>query len=139
MTSSSQPSASSATYCLASMRRLWFRADRVGTYHLFCAQFCGTDHSNMIGDVVVMAAKDYADWLTVERRRRIRWRTRARTRSSAMAAPAVTWAVEPCVRPRWQACMAARYRCPMVQHGHRRRSLYSRFDHVSRTADRRQL
>jgi cytochrome c oxidase subunit 2 len=43
---------------------LWFRADRVGTYHLFCSQFCGTDHSNMIGDVVVMAAKDYADWLT---------------------------------------------------------------------------
>jgi len=33
---------------------LWFRADRLGTYHLFCAQFCGTSHSGMIGDVVVM-------------------------------------------------------------------------------------
>ena len=43
---------------------LWFRADRVGTYHLFCSQFCGTDHANMIGDVVVMPAKAYADWLT---------------------------------------------------------------------------
>jgi cytochrome c oxidase subunit II len=43
---------------------LWFRADRVGTYHLFCSQFCGTAHSNMIGDVVVMPAKAYADWLT---------------------------------------------------------------------------
>jgi cytochrome c oxidase subunit 2 len=43
---------------------LWFRADRVGTYHLFCSQFCGTDHSNMVGDVVVMPAKAYADWLT---------------------------------------------------------------------------
>jgi cytochrome c oxidase subunit 2 len=43
---------------------LWFRADGVGTYHLFCSQFCGTDHSNMVGDVVVMSAKAYADWLT---------------------------------------------------------------------------
>ncbi len=43
---------------------MWFRADRVGTYHLFCSQFCGTAHSSMIGDVVVMPAKDYADWLT---------------------------------------------------------------------------
>jgi cytochrome c oxidase subunit 2 len=43
---------------------LWFRADRVGTYHLFCSQFCGTAHSGMIGEVVVMAAKDYAGWLT---------------------------------------------------------------------------
>jgi cytochrome c oxidase subunit 2 len=43
---------------------LWFSADRVGTYHLFCSQFCGTAHSNMIGEVVVMAAKDYAGWLT---------------------------------------------------------------------------
>ena len=43
---------------------LWFRADRAGTYHLFCAQFCGTLHSGMIGEVVVMPAKDYADWLS---------------------------------------------------------------------------
>ena len=42
---------------------LWFRADRLGTYHLFCSQFCGTAHSNMIGDVVVMTPKDYAAWL----------------------------------------------------------------------------
>jgi cytochrome c oxidase subunit 2 len=43
---------------------LWFRADRLGTYHLFCSQFCGTAHSDMVGDVVVMSAADYADWLT---------------------------------------------------------------------------
>lgn len=42
---------------------LWFRADRLGTYHLFCSQFCGTAHSNMIGDVVVMTPTDYAVWL----------------------------------------------------------------------------
>jgi cytochrome c oxidase subunit 2 len=43
---------------------MWFRPDRAGTYHLFCSQFCGTAHSNMIGDVVVMPAQDYATWLT---------------------------------------------------------------------------
>jgi cytochrome c oxidase subunit II len=43
---------------------LWFRADRLGTYHLFCSQFCGTAHSNMVGDVVVMSAADYVNWLT---------------------------------------------------------------------------
>lgn len=44
---------------------MWFRPDRIGTYHLFCSQFCGTAHSNMIGDVVVMSAQDYAGWLTI--------------------------------------------------------------------------
>jgi cytochrome c oxidase subunit 2 len=43
---------------------MWFRADHIGTYHLFCSQFCGTAHSSMIGDVVVMSAQDYAGWLT---------------------------------------------------------------------------
>jgi cytochrome c oxidase subunit 2 len=43
---------------------MWFRPDRIGTYHLFCSQFCGTAHSSMIGDVVVMSAPDYAKWLT---------------------------------------------------------------------------
>jgi cytochrome c oxidase subunit II len=43
---------------------MWFRPDRIGTYHLFCSQFCGTAHSNMIGDVVVMSGPDYAGWLT---------------------------------------------------------------------------
>lgn len=43
---------------------MWFKPDRIGTYHLFCSQFCGTAHSNMIGDVVVMSARDYAGWLT---------------------------------------------------------------------------
>jgi cytochrome c oxidase subunit 2 len=43
---------------------MWFRPDRIGTYHLFCSQFCGTDHSNMVGEVVVMSARGYAGWLT---------------------------------------------------------------------------
>jgi cytochrome c oxidase subunit 2 len=32
----------------------WFRATKLGEYHLFCAEYCGTDHSHMIGRVVVM-------------------------------------------------------------------------------------
>jgi cytochrome c oxidase subunit 2 len=31
-------------------------------YHLFCAEYCGTMHSGMIGDVVVMEPKDYQAW-----------------------------------------------------------------------------
>jgi cytochrome c oxidase subunit II len=41
----------------------WFTATTPGTYHLFCSQYCGTKHSGMVGDVVVMTPKDYADWL----------------------------------------------------------------------------
>jgi cytochrome c oxidase subunit 2 len=42
---------------------LWFRADRPGVYALRCSQFCGMDHSLMVGRVFVLAAGDYADWL----------------------------------------------------------------------------
>ena len=41
----------------------WFRATRNGTYHLFCAEYCGTEHSKMIGRVVVMEPGDYQTWL----------------------------------------------------------------------------
>jgi len=42
---------------------LWFQPTEVGTYHLFCAQYCGTNHSEMIGWVYVMTPTDYAAWL----------------------------------------------------------------------------
>lgn len=41
----------------------WFHATKVGRYHLFCAEYCGTKHSGMIGEVIVMEPADYADWL----------------------------------------------------------------------------
>src|SRR6202050_1774331 len=41
----------------------WFRATKPGTYHLFCAEYCGTQHSGMIGDIVVMEPEDYAQWM----------------------------------------------------------------------------
>jgi cytochrome c oxidase subunit 2 len=41
----------------------WFRPTRAGQYHFFCAQFCGTDHSRMIGTVYVMEPAQYEAWL----------------------------------------------------------------------------
>jgi cytochrome c oxidase subunit 2 len=43
--------------------RMWFRATKTGTYHLFCGQYCGDFHSQMIGSVIVMTPTDYAAWL----------------------------------------------------------------------------
>jgi len=42
---------------------LWFEATEVGTYHIFCAEYCGTKHSGMIGQVIVMTPQDYEAWL----------------------------------------------------------------------------
>jgi cytochrome c oxidase subunit 2 len=44
--------------------RIWFEATKVGTYHLFCAEYCGTKHSQMIGEVVVMEPGEYQRWLS---------------------------------------------------------------------------
>jgi cytochrome c oxidase subunit 2 len=43
---------------------LWFNATTPGEYHLFCAEYCGTKHSGMIGRVVVMEPADYQVWLS---------------------------------------------------------------------------
>jgi len=43
---------------------LWFQATKTGVYHLFCAQYCGADHAEMIGWVYVMSQADYAAWLS---------------------------------------------------------------------------
>jgi cytochrome c oxidase subunit II len=41
----------------------WFRATKAGTYHLFCAEYCGTQHSGMIGSIVVMEPAQYEAWM----------------------------------------------------------------------------
>ncbi|MGH7176032.1 MAG: cytochrome c oxidase subunit II [Tepidisphaeraceae bacterium] len=41
----------------------WFQASRVGEYHLFCAEYCGAEHSRMIGKVVVTDEAGYQAWL----------------------------------------------------------------------------
>jgi cytochrome c oxidase subunit II len=42
---------------------MWFKATKPGTYHLFCAQYCGTQHSGMIGEVVVLEPAEYETWM----------------------------------------------------------------------------
>ena len=44
--------------------RTWFEATTPGEYHLFCAEYCGTSHSQMIGRVVVLAPADYQSWVS---------------------------------------------------------------------------
>jgi cytochrome c oxidase subunit 2 len=43
---------------------MWFHATKPGTYHVFCAEYCGTQHSGMIGSVVVMEPRDYEAWMS---------------------------------------------------------------------------
>jgi len=43
---------------------IWFTATQTGTFHLFCAEYCGTKHSGMIGTVTVMEPNDYQAWLS---------------------------------------------------------------------------
>ncbi len=42
---------------------LWFTPTKPGRYHIFCAEYCGTKHSGMIGTVIVMEPQQYQDWL----------------------------------------------------------------------------
>lgn len=42
---------------------LWFTASQAGTYHLFCSQYCGTNHSGMIGSIIAMEPTDFQAWL----------------------------------------------------------------------------
>jgi cytochrome c oxidase subunit 2 len=44
--------------------RVWFEATETGTFDLFCAQYCGTQHSEMRGSIVVMPQADFAKWLS---------------------------------------------------------------------------
>lgn len=46
--------------------QMWFTPTRTGTYHLFCAEYCGTEHSVMIGKVTVLEQAEYARWLAGE-------------------------------------------------------------------------
>jgi cytochrome c oxidase subunit 2 len=43
---------------------IWFQATKPGTYHLFCAEYCGTKHSQMIGAITVLEPARFQAWLT---------------------------------------------------------------------------
>ena len=42
----------------------WFRATKPGVYHLFCAEYCGTQHSGMVGSIVVQEPAQYEAWMS---------------------------------------------------------------------------
>ncbi len=43
--------------------RIWFEAKRTGNFQIFCAEFCGDGHSDMMGVVRVVTASEYQKWL----------------------------------------------------------------------------
>ena len=43
---------------------LWFEATTPGTYHLFCAEYCGMNHSGMTGSIIVMEPREFDNWLS---------------------------------------------------------------------------
>ncbi len=42
--------------------QLWFQPQTEGMYHLFCAEYCGTEHSQMVGYVNVISQEAYDQW-----------------------------------------------------------------------------
>ena len=42
---------------------VWFKPTLPGTYHLFCSQYCGTNHAGMTGQVIAMEPQRYESWL----------------------------------------------------------------------------
>ncbi len=45
------------------LTNVWFEATKPGRYHLFCAEYCGLNHSGMIGSIVAMEPADFQAWL----------------------------------------------------------------------------
>jgi cytochrome c oxidase subunit 2 len=41
---------------------LWFQATKAGVYPLYCAEYCGTQHSGMVGRVVVLEPAEFEKW-----------------------------------------------------------------------------
>ena len=46
----------------------WFQADKPGRYEIFCAEYCGLAHSGMLGELVVLPASEFDDWVADQRR-----------------------------------------------------------------------
>ena len=42
---------------------VWFQATKVGRFQIFCAEYCGDAHSDMLGNLIVLSKKDYEKWL----------------------------------------------------------------------------
>ena len=44
-------------------RRTWYHPTKIGEYHIFCDQYCGTWHSLMVGKIVVVPQDEFDEWL----------------------------------------------------------------------------
>lgn len=42
---------------------MWFEATQAGEYDIFCAEYCGTEHSGMVGKVIALEPRQYEEWL----------------------------------------------------------------------------
>ena len=118
---------------------MWFRADTPGRYHLFCAEYCGTDHAHMGGWLMVMKPREFA-----------RLAARRRAAQATLAAqgerpvPALWLQRLPRAgRHGPRAAARGRVRKPGAavgrQRRHRRRALHPRFDPRPEGAGRRRL
>ena len=113
---------------------LWFAATKMGTFHLFCAQYCGAFHAGMIGSVIVMEPDEYERWLAAERREN-RWKRRAQKYFRSAAAPRATLPTaraRPIAARRLRTTSAADHR--RDRHGGRR--LYARVHLDSQSENR---
>ncbi|MFN7905876.1 MAG: c-type cytochrome, partial [Pseudobdellovibrionaceae bacterium] len=45
---------------------LWFNANKLGEFHIFCTEFCGSQHSGMIGTLKIVTKEEYDKWLEEE-------------------------------------------------------------------------
>lgn len=45
---------------------VWFNANKLGDFHIFCTEYCGTQHSGMIGKLQVVSQEEYDKWLEEE-------------------------------------------------------------------------
>ena len=45
---------------------LWFNANKLGEFHVFCAEYCGTSHSGMMATLKVVTQAEYEKWLETE-------------------------------------------------------------------------
>jgi cytochrome c oxidase subunit 2 len=49
--------------CVPKMQTyLWFTATEVGTYDIFCTEYCGLGHSGMLSKAIVMPEKEFDEW-----------------------------------------------------------------------------
>ena len=118
---------------------MWFKATKPGRYHLFCAEYCGTKHSGMIGWVMAMEPADFQAWLGGG----------AATATSPVAAGEKLFqdlACNTCHQAGPQArgpllagIFGKRGGAPGRRHRHRRRGLPARVDRQPAGEDRRRL